>query len=633
MIAHNPLHGSQRAGLPHWALASGDNAKSPQGIGMSNARGRQPAPSEPPHPLPGDASGLATPPQRATPEPPNLKTERDQRRAVHRHPVVLQMPVDDRAQPSAHLRDGSMQTSPQLGFHLAQLRLQPLPDRLPHHREPSVPLLPADVREAEDVERLRLPLAGASPVFGRIGPEFQQSRLLGVQLQPELCEPFTQLSQEPFSVRPVLKPHDEVVRIPHDDHVAVGVRLPPSVSPKVEHVVQVHVCQERRNTAPLGRAFFTPCPRPVLQHAGAEPLLDQPHDAPVRNPVLDELHQPLGVNGLENPTDVGIEVGIELERARCRRRVTSLALSIARWDHISTVATFPEAPLRSRTVGFPESGSDLGSLPLAFPSPVRLKRWRAYPPLPAGLLAASPRLRKAITPRLCVRESLRPRDRQVSRAPLPAAGATRSGTTSCVVSKGVVPSSSLIWAHAPGHLPPTVFGLGLDWWVFAACRQSLLGDDPSRRDLRESFLGCLGPCHGGPLGALARYFPNGIGLPSWVRGRRPASTRSATSERKVISQLQPFTDVQASKCACHPGRSYRGGPSVRRAAVALTPEQYTRRHLRVLRLSLPSERAIDGRGLSPHQSPGLVGYSHPVHVPRQNAGVERVQRVVRVAPR
>src|SRR5881397_1710503 len=115
MIAHNPLHGSQRAGLPHWALASGDNAKSPQGIGMSNARGRQPAPSEPPHPLPGDASGLATPPQRATPEPPNLKTERDQRRAVHWHPVVLQMPVDDRAQPSAHLRDGSMQTSPQLG--------------------------------------------------------------------------------------------------------------------------------------------------------------------------------------------------------------------------------------------------------------------------------------------------------------------------------------------------------------------------------------------------------------------------------------------------------------------------------------------------------------------------------------
>src|SRR3989475_7905496 len=171
---------------------------------MSKARGRQPAPSEPPHPLPGDASGLATPPQRATPEPPNLKTERDQRRAVHWHPVVLQMPVDDRAQPSAHLRDGSMQTSPQLGFHLAQLRLQPLPDRLPHHREPPVPLLPADVREAEEVERLRLPLAGSLSVSGREWPELQQPRLLGVQLQAELRQPLAELGQEPLGLLPVL---------------------------------------------------------------------------------------------------------------------------------------------------------------------------------------------------------------------------------------------------------------------------------------------------------------------------------------------------------------------------------------------------------------------------------------------
>jgi hypothetical protein len=37
-------------------------------------------------------------------------------------------------------------------------------------------------------------------------------------------------------------------------------------------------------------------------------------------------------------------VGIELRRANCRWRVTKLALSIARWDLISTMATFPEAP-------------------------------------------------------------------------------------------------------------------------------------------------------------------------------------------------------------------------------------------------------------------------------------------------
>jgi hypothetical protein len=60
-------------------------------------------------------------------------------------------------------------------------------------------------------------------------------------------------------------------------------------------------------------------------------------------------------------------VGIELRRACCRWRVTSLALSIARWDLIPTMATFPEAPLQSRKVGLPDSGFDLGYPREVFP--------------------------------------------------------------------------------------------------------------------------------------------------------------------------------------------------------------------------------------------------------------------------
>jgi len=86
---------------------------------------------------------------------------------------------------------------PKLGFDLARLGWQPLPDRLPYHREPSIPLLPADVREAEEVERLRLPLAGAPPVLRRIRAEFQEARLLRVQLQAKPCDALAQLGQEP----------------------------------------------------------------------------------------------------------------------------------------------------------------------------------------------------------------------------------------------------------------------------------------------------------------------------------------------------------------------------------------------------------------------------------------------------
>jgi hypothetical protein len=51
MIAHNP-HGSGRAGFPHPAPTSGDDAHAPQGIGMTDRRQRQPASDEAPHAVP-----------------------------------------------------------------------------------------------------------------------------------------------------------------------------------------------------------------------------------------------------------------------------------------------------------------------------------------------------------------------------------------------------------------------------------------------------------------------------------------------------------------------------------------------------------------------------------------------------
>ena len=138
---------------------------------MTDASRRQPAVDEPPHPVPGDAAVLASSRQRAMPEPADLEPEQVQRRAVHGHAVVADVSTDHRAQPRAHCGNGVVHASSEFGFHRAQLRLQPLANRLPQHREPSVaPLLPADVREAEKVERLRLPLAAPLPVVGRIRP-------------------------------------------------------------------------------------------------------------------------------------------------------------------------------------------------------------------------------------------------------------------------------------------------------------------------------------------------------------------------------------------------------------------------------------------------------------------------------
>src|SRR5215470_13892376 len=66
-------------------------------------------------------------------------------------------------------------------------------------------------------------------------------------------------------------------------------------------------------------------------------------------------------------------VGIELGRADVRPRVSSPALSVAEWVPSSAMATFPQAPLRSRMVGFPESGSDLGDAHKTFPMAAEFK--------------------------------------------------------------------------------------------------------------------------------------------------------------------------------------------------------------------------------------------------------------------
>src|SRR6266851_7460622 len=155
MIAHNPLHGSGQAGFPHPALASGDNAHAAQGIGMTDGRQRQPASDEAPHTLPEDASVLATPRQRTMPEPSHLEAKKSQRRVVHGHSVIPEVPTHHRLQPLALFGDGFVHTTLKFGFHLVQLRLQPFAYRLPQHRKPSItPLLYADVRKAKEVERL-----------------------------------------------------------------------------------------------------------------------------------------------------------------------------------------------------------------------------------------------------------------------------------------------------------------------------------------------------------------------------------------------------------------------------------------------------------------------------------------------
>jgi hypothetical protein len=300
---------------------------------MTDCRQRQPASDEAPHAIPEYATILAAPRQRAMPEPSRLEPKKSQRRVVHGHSVIPDVSAHHRLQPLAQFRDGFVHATLELGFHLVPLRLQPFADRLPQHREPSVaPLLHTDVREAKKIERPRFPFSTPLPLVDRIRTEFQKSRFLGMQFQVELLHSFGKFRSELIGIRFAVKAHHDVIRKSHHEQIAVRMLLTPRLDPQVEYVMKINVRQKRRGTATLGRPFFHSYSLPILQHAGLQPFLDEPHDAPVCNSVLHELHQPFVGNPIEKAFDVQIEHPVHLSRQQSRVQSVQRLMLASSWS-------------------------------------------------------------------------------------------------------------------------------------------------------------------------------------------------------------------------------------------------------------------------------------------------------------
>jgi hypothetical protein len=173
---------------------------------MADGRQRQPAVDKTPHTVPGDPAVLAALRQCAVPEPTDLEPKQPQRRMIHGHPVVAGVSMYHRLQPLAQFGDGFVHAPLELGFHLVQLRLQPLADRLPQHRVHSIAsLLHTDMREAQEVERLRFPFTAPLPVVDRKRTEFQKLRLLGMQLQVELSHSRAEFCPKLIGIRFLLE--------------------------------------------------------------------------------------------------------------------------------------------------------------------------------------------------------------------------------------------------------------------------------------------------------------------------------------------------------------------------------------------------------------------------------------------
>src|SRR6266481_2977793 len=211
----------------------------------------QPAVDESFHSFPVHTPCLAPASKHPVPVRAHSKTKAGQGIAITRYSVVANMPAHDRLQPLADFWNRVMHPPPQFGFHFPQPGLHPFTNRVPNHRKPSPLGCPADMRESEKVEGFRLSLAASLSVLRRMTAKLQEPGLFRVQFQTELFHALFQFVPEPFGFRFVLESNQSIIGKSHDDDIALSLLLPPCLNPEIKDVMEVSVCQQRRNTPAL----------------------------------------------------------------------------------------------------------------------------------------------------------------------------------------------------------------------------------------------------------------------------------------------------------------------------------------------------------------------------------------------
>ena len=177
---------------------------------MQDVRDGQPAGRELMQSFPVEAMALAALAQLGSPQPGQPVAKESQAVEVSRYRMIVEVALHDRPEPFARVRNRIMPTLPELLLKFLQLPPQALADRLPLHGKLPPPVLPADMREAQKVERLRLTFSSPFPVELGKRPELNPARFIRMQFQSKLPQPFPEVLQETVGFRLRLEPEDRV---------------------------------------------------------------------------------------------------------------------------------------------------------------------------------------------------------------------------------------------------------------------------------------------------------------------------------------------------------------------------------------------------------------------------------------
>ena len=153
---------------------------------MEHFRARKPSICKSNAASPRELALLTTPLESFPPEAQYAIPEQAKTVQVSRYRVVVEVALQNRPEPFSGLRYRIMHAPTQLLLDFLQLPPHALRDRLAPHRVEPLPALPADMREAKKVKRLRFAFPSRFPVPFGIPPELDQSRLVLMKFQSKL---------------------------------------------------------------------------------------------------------------------------------------------------------------------------------------------------------------------------------------------------------------------------------------------------------------------------------------------------------------------------------------------------------------------------------------------------------------
>src|SRR3984957_772714 len=143
-------------------------------------------------------------------------------------------------------------------------------------------------------------------------PNWIRRVLVGMQDQPELCEPFLHICQKRPRPLNFLKAHYTVVRVSDHDDCSLPWLFTPVLNPLIEGVMQIDIRQQGRYHGSLRSALCRRYSASVLDHARFEPFADQTENPLIGDPVFQKPKHPAVIDFIEKRPNVGVQYPVHL---------------------------------------------------------------------------------------------------------------------------------------------------------------------------------------------------------------------------------------------------------------------------------------------------------------------------------